>query len=112
LLVAVSLFAVSPAFAADATKAARLIDLMHSQQNLQQMRDLVLANAKQNMLKDCMEHGTAKARCEDGVAQMLVPIQHALDDAFKWDEVKKEFVDAYAKALTDKEIDAAISYYG
>jgi hypothetical protein len=38
-------------------------------------------------------------------------MDRALSDAFKWDDLKPQFVTIYAKELTDAEMDAAVAFY-
>ena len=97
--------------AADRAKVARLLDVMHMADSMDAMKQQTLADARKSMLAECLHRGSTQARCDEGVAQMLVPVGKALDTALGWDAMREETIAIYAEALTDAEVDAATAHY-
>ena len=106
-----SLLATSPAFAADAKKVDRMIEVLQIRQSMGQMREVMAANIRQNLLAECKRVGTAEEPCAKAIATGMAAMDKILDEGLSWDAIKPELAAIYARTLTDEEVDSAVAYY-
>jgi hypothetical protein len=111
LFLLAALVAAAPVHAADTGKVERLVGMIHIQESMAQMQTMFLTNTQQQMMSECLAQGDSQERCASGSSRMMVPLKHAFDQAFNWNDISKDIIALYAQKLTDKEVDAALAYY-
>lgn len=106
-----ALLAASPAFAADAKKVDRMIEVLQIRQAMDQMREVMTTNIKKNLREECTRAGTADELCEKAIGERMTAMDKILDEGLSWDAIRPELAAIYARTLTDEEVDSAVAYY-
>jgi hypothetical protein len=113
LLAAVFLFALPHAHADDASKRAKIeemFNVLHIDRTMKQMMDMGLAQGKETAKSIMGDHPmtpTDQKIMDDYMAKLSAVVS----DVLSWQNLKPAYVDLYASAYTEEEIDGIVTFY-
>jgi hypothetical protein len=113
VLAAVLLFALPRAHADEASKRAKIEEMftvLKVDKTMKQMMDMGLAQGKQtaqNMMGDRPMTPADQKIMDDYLAKLYV----AVSDVLSWEKLKPAYVDLYASAYSEEEVDGIVAFY-
>jgi hypothetical protein len=113
LLAAVFLFVLPHAHADDASKRAKIEEMfsvLHIDRTMKQMMDMGFAQGKETAKSMMGDHPMTPAD-QKIMDDYMAKLSAVVSDVLSWQNLKPAYVDLYASAYTEEEIDGILTFY-